>query len=189
MSETTPANQASHATFSVGGMTCANCVARVERSLKAVPGVSDAAVNLATERASVTFDPAAANPAALVQAVQQAGYDARPETVEFGVTGMTCANCVARVERSLKAVPGVLSASVNLATERARVEFLAGDASSDALGAAVEEAGYGVVPLSGADQADAQQAAREEEARRARRSLSVAAAFTVPLFLLAMVVP
>ena len=90
----------------VGGMTCAACVGRVERGLKKVAGVQDASVNLATERATVTFDPAVTNPAALVRQVVDTGYEARTATLDFAVQGMTCAACVGRVERALGKVDG-----------------------------------------------------------------------------------
>lgn len=111
-------------TLDVGGMTCAACVGRVERGLKKVDGVQDAAVNLATERASVTYDPALTTPAQLVKTVQDTGYEAGTAELSFPVEGMTCAACVGRVERGLQKAEGVLSASVNLATERASVTYL-----------------------------------------------------------------
>ncbi|MDQ6603322.1 MAG: copper ion binding protein, partial [Chloroflexota bacterium] len=113
------------AELAVSGMTCASCVMRVEKKLKKVAGVSDAAVNLATEHAVVTYDPAQATPESLVQAVENAGYGAQVEAVDeplsatLAVSGMTCAACVRRVERALLKVPGVENAGVNLATERA----------------------------------------------------------------------
>ena len=122
-------------------MSCAGCVRRVERTLAALPGVRDVAVNLATERAAVTtaspFDSAA-----LEQALAQAGYPAETETVDLAVTGMSCASCAGRVERGLLTVPGVVAADVNLATERVRVHRFAGAADSAALIAAVSRAGY-----------------------------------------------
>lgn len=111
-------------TLDVSGMTCAACVGRVERGLKKVEGVQDASVNLATERASVTFDPAVTSAAALVRQVVDTGYDAPTAETSFPVGGMTCAACVGRVERALGKQEGVLSASVNLATERASVRYL-----------------------------------------------------------------
>ncbi|WP_449257580.1 heavy-metal-associated domain-containing protein [Deinococcus taklimakanensis] len=128
----------------VGGMTCAACVGRVERGLKKVEGVQDASVNLATERASVTFDPAVTSPAALIRQVVDTGYEARTATLDFAVQGMTCAACVGRVERALGKVDGVLSASVNLATERASVQYLPAATSPDRLREAVQQAGYDV---------------------------------------------
>lgn len=104
--------------IAIRGMTCANCSARVERALRKVPGVAEATVNLATERASVKFDPSAAGPETLAAAVTDAGYEPVSAELELAIGGMTCANCSNRVERALRATPGVLEASVNLATER-----------------------------------------------------------------------
>ncbi|MHB0734204.1 copper ion binding protein, partial [Roseomonas mucosa] len=104
----------------IEGMTCASCVGRVERALAKVPGVTQATVNLATERADLRFAGQADLPAVLA-AVDRAGYAVPEETTELSIEGMTCASCVGRAERALKAVPGVLEASVNLATERALV--------------------------------------------------------------------
>ncbi len=128
----------------VGGMSCASCVGRVEKALAAVPGVRKASVNLATETARVEAD-AALDPAALRHAVEQAGYDTEvpPAAVThtLRVGDMTCASCVGRVEKALAKVPGVRTASVNLATESARVEA---DATLDPalLRDAIVDAGY-----------------------------------------------
>ncbi len=159
--------------FPVSGMTCASCVRRVEKSLAKVPGVQEASVNLATEKARVTYDPAITTPDQLRQAVEKAGYGVRempaPESqptsptsapapvavapvvattpvgdVTLPIEGMTCASCVRRVEKALTKVPGVQEASVNLATEKAHVVFDPSVANLDQLGAAVERAGYKV---------------------------------------------
>ncbi|HXZ92941.1 MAG TPA: heavy metal translocating P-type ATPase [Burkholderiales bacterium] len=124
----------------IAGMTCASCVARVEKALSAVPGVQSASVNLATEAATIKI----ASPVtmeALAKAVQRAGYEIAHEERDLAIRGMTCASCVARVEKALGKVPGVLSASVNLATERAHVVAVAGT-GLDKLRMAVEAAGY-----------------------------------------------
>ena len=108
----------------VEGMTCASCVGRVERALQAVPGVQAAFVNLATERAHLqlsTDAQAAAVSDGAVAAITKAGYAVPSQQLELTVEGMTCASCVGRVERALQAVPGVHSAVVNLATERATI--------------------------------------------------------------------
>src|SRR5471032_1834904 len=125
----------------VEGMTCASCVGRVERALKAVPGVESASVNLATERADITFSEQA-DPLAAIKAIENAGYEVREETTELAIEEMTCASCVGRVEKALTRVPGVLEASVNLATERARVRHLAGVVTTVDLEDAVKQAGY-----------------------------------------------
>jgi Cu+-exporting ATPase len=124
----------------VTGMTCASCVGRVERSLKKVPGVTDVSVNLATEEAYVQAS-GAAGAAVLADAVRKAGYGVAEREVQLQIGGMTCASCVARVEKALLKVPGVLSASVNLATERATVRVL-GSVADAQLKAAVDKAGY-----------------------------------------------
>nr|WP_315289156.1 heavy metal translocating P-type ATPase [Serratia proteamaculans] len=171
----------------VDGMTCASCVGRVERALKAVPGVQTASVNLATERADLTFT-GAANPQAAVRAIENAGYAVREETTELAIEEMTCASCVGRVEKALAQVPGVLEANVNLATERARVRHLAGVVAITDLETAVEKAGYKTRRLSAttvsADDQDTER--RELEARGLRRSLLIAATLTLPVFILEM---
>ena len=129
----------------VTGMTCASCVMRVEKSLKALPGVRDASVNLATEQASVDAE-SAVSAGVLAAAVRKAGYDVAVAEVALQVEGMTCASCVGRVEKALLKVPGVLSASVNLATERASVQVFS-TVPVAALKAAVEKAGYGASDL------------------------------------------
>ncbi|WP_261540850.1 heavy metal translocating P-type ATPase [Burkholderia multivorans] len=150
----------------IDGMTCASCVSRVEKALAKVPGVTHASVNLATERATVEAS-ADVSAARLVEAVEQAGYQATPvepapsaatsqpidhkaaHSVELDIDGMTCASCVSRVEKALAKVPGVTHASVNLATERATVEASA-DVSAARLVEAVEQAGYRATPVESA---------------------------------------
>jgi Cu+-exporting ATPase len=144
-------------------MTCASCVRRVERALEKTAGVEHASVNLATERASVRFDPTVASLDDLRAAVEKAGYGIRAEETTFDVTGMTCASCVRRVERALEKTAGVEAASVNLATERATVRYLPGAVGTGELVAAIERAGYGVRPRveGSADEAEAAEAARQ----------------------------
>jgi Cu+-exporting ATPase len=127
--------------LSVGiqGMTCASCSARVEKVLKQLPGVTDATVNLATETATVSGE---TNLASVQRAIEKAGFSVPTESITLAISGMTCASCSARVEKALNKVPGVLDASVNLATEQATVKLARGT-SAAALIAAVERAGYG----------------------------------------------
>ncbi len=128
--------------FPIEGMTCASCVVRVEKALKSVVGVASVDVNLATERATVNVA-AGTSGAALIAAVDKAGYSVAAESFEFLIEGMTCASCVARVEKALKSVVGVQEAVVNLATERASVKAVG--ISAGALMAAVDKAGYRAV--------------------------------------------
>lgn len=135
----------------VEGMTCASCVRRVEKAAASVPGVTESAVNFATETLSVT--PGAGFSAeALLAAIDKAGYEAKAETLVLEVEDMTCASCVARVEKALKTVPSVETASVNLATGEAVVKVLGGVSALPALTAAVAKVGY-AVRLSGAGDA------------------------------------
>lgn len=108
----------------VTGMTCASCVARVEKGIKDVKGVSDARVNLATEKATVEYDPSAVSVETIAKAVKDSGYGVVTESVTLPIGGMTCASCVARIEKDLKATKGVVNAFVNLATERATVTYI-----------------------------------------------------------------
>ena len=166
----------------VEGMTCASCVGRVERALKKLPGVTDAAVNLATERADVTVN--GADRASLIAAIEKAGYQVPQQTLELSVAEMTCASCVARVERALKKVPGVSSASVNLATERATVQ---GSADARALIDAITRAGYParLASSSAAMQQELEQRKQAEQAAL-KRDLLLAAMLTLPVFILEM---
>ena len=175
-------------TMPVIGMTCANCVAAVERNSKKVEGVSEAVVNFSTEKVTLTYDPAVAQPQSVIERIERAGYQVPVATLELPITGMTCANCVATVERTLnKKVPGILEAAVNFATEKATVKYIPGAVSRAEMVAAVERAGYGVVQA-GSDEelVDAEKLAREQEIRDQTRKLWVGVAFTLPLFLLSM---
>lgn len=125
--------------FPVEGMTCASCVARVEKALLKVPGVTAATVNLATEKATVETAPGTPFDT-LRAAVEQAGYHVPEQTVSLAVQGMTCASCVGRVEKALLKVPGVAAATVNLATEKAQVT--SAGVAVETLIAAIEKAGY-----------------------------------------------
>ena len=169
----------------VGGMSCASCVARVEDAIRTVPGVASVNVNLATGQARV--DQGDADPGAVVAAVEDAGYEAGSDEITLTVRGMSCASCVSRVEEALERHAAVLKASVNLASENARVRYLPALADPADLVAAVEEAGYDAeVHEAAADRPDRERAARESEYRGLKRSLVLAAALTLPIFVLDM---
>jgi Cu+-exporting ATPase len=133
-------NNLTDITFKVDGMTCASCVSRVEKALKAVPGVESASINLATEKARVRASQGTSYES-LYEAVEKAGYQVPAESISLSISGMTCASCVGRVEKALKKVPGVADATVNLATEKAQVKATGG-VTPEALIAAVRKAGY-----------------------------------------------
>ncbi len=174
-------------TLPVTGMTCANCALTIERSLGKVQGVSEARVNLASEKAVVTYDPGLVGGDGLINSIKDAGYDVVTAKVELPITGMTCANCARTIERALRKLDGVLEVNVNLASERASVEYIPSLVSLEALKSAVEDAGYGVIELGeeiGAEDVEAR--AREQEIKRQRRLLIIGLIFTVPTFLLSM---
>ncbi len=171
-------------TLPVRGMTCASCVAHVEKALKGVEGVADVNVNLATEKAHVQFNTDIVRVGDLVQAVHETGYEIPTETVILPIGGMTCASCAAHVEKALGRVPGVVRASVNLATEKATVTFVPGVAGLDDFRKAVSEAGYQVleVPAEAAAEEEREDEA-ERKMRQARFRMRVAWALTVPIIL------
>lgn len=129
----------------IEGMTCSACVARLENALVQAPGVVDANVNLALERASVSFDGTATDASALAEVVARTGFDVRTEQQTFPVEGMTCAGCSARVEKVLLGEPGVVDADVNLALERVTVTTASGCVTPEALAGRVDNAGYRLV--------------------------------------------
>jgi heavy metal translocating P-type ATPase len=164
----------------IEGMTCASCGARVERAIKAVPGVTGAAVNVATSQAEVE---GTAGVEDVIAAVAGAGYSVPVRRTGLAVTGMTCASCVGRVERALQAVPGVTAATVNLATETAEIT---GVVETAALVAAVRKAGYGAQPMVAAGPANDPGTRAQAEEAQLKRDLLVAAALTLPVFVLEM---
>jgi Cu+-exporting ATPase len=176
-----------HLSLPVTGMTCANCSLTVERNLKRLTGVDEATVNLATEKASITYDPSVVKQGDFLALIRDIGYDVATAKAEMPVTGMTCANCAQTVERTLKRLDGVVSAHVNLASERASVEYLPGVVSLAAIQQAIRDVGYDVVvPGEGETAEDVERAAREAEIRDQTRKFWIGAAFTLPLFLLSM---
>ncbi|MCJ8240299.1 heavy metal translocating P-type ATPase [Peteryoungia algae] len=191
----------------VEGMTCASCVRRVEKAVASVPGVEESAVNFASETLSVTPG-AGFSAGALIAAIEKAGYEAKTETLVLEVEDMTCASCVSRVEKALKSVPSVETASVNLATGEAVVTVLGGISAMPALAAAVTKVGYVVRLSGGAETAssrsdaatddprhpagsasaagDGREARREREVSGLKRDFLIALVLTLPLFVMEM---
>ncbi|WP_312478188.1 heavy metal translocating P-type ATPase [Stutzerimonas nitrititolerans] len=182
-SNTIDVRAAASISLPIEGMTCASCVGRVEAALARIEGVDSVSVNLATERADIRL----AGPVdrlALVQAVEKVGYDVPANTVELAIEGMTCASCVGRVERALKAVPGVAEATVNLATERARVR---GVVAVEDLLAAVGKVGYEAHAVDSAAQAsDEDMEKKDAERAELKRDLILATLLALPVFVLEM---
>ncbi len=170
----------------VGGMTCAACSARMERGLKKIDGVGEASVNLATEKALVTYDPARVGKEKFIEAIQNMGYTVKTEKATIPIGGMTCAACSARVERTLNKLDGVLEARVNLATEKASVDYLPGQVGIADLKNAISKLGYFIKEEAG--ETPSEKGEKEEDdvrkVREARRRLIIAWAFTGPMMLI-----
>lgn len=167
----------------IEGMTCASCVGRVEKALSVVPGVTSASVNLATETAQIKHD-ASVDTVRLAETLSNAGYPAVVEEVTLDIESMTCASCVGRVEKALKAGSGVLDASVNLATETAVVRYVAGAISIADIAALASDAGYQAKPKSAERSGNAGRKAAEIE--WLRRMTLLAAIFALPVLVLEM---
>ncbi len=176
--------RASHQ-IAIDGMTCASCVGRVEKAIARVPGVLKASVNLATERADISFS-GSPDVLAVIAAVRNAGYGVEEKTIELDIEGMTCASCVGRVEKALKAVSGVSEASVNLATERATIRVASNAASTATLGEAIRRAGYTAKEIVADRAGKVEQDRRAVELRSLKINLAVATALTLPVFVLEM---
>jgi len=157
----------------VEGMHCASCAASIERRLKREPGVVSASVNYANQIAAVEYDERAVDIVGLAAAVEDAGYEVSMLETTFPIEGMTCASCVARVEKALRRVPGVVSAAVNLATNQAAVRYLAGVATPVDLHGAVREAGYDVPVAPQSETVDIPNEEMDYQRQRAARELAV----------------
>lgn len=171
-------------TMSIEGMSCASCVGRVEKSLSAIPAVSDVSVNLASETATFrTDDPNAVSQS--VSVLSELGYPARTARVTLAVQSMTCASCVGRVDKALAAVAGVTAVSVNLAAETATVDYIEGVVSPADLVETSIAAGY-PAEIAQSDISQSRAERKADEARLYARRTILAAILTVPVFTLEM---
>ncbi len=169
-------------------MTCANCALNIERGVKRLEGIQDARVNFASEQAAVSFDPQQIRIRDVVEKIKKSGYGVSTAKIELPLTGMTCANCALNIERALnKKVSGVVSATVNFASERASIEYVPAVSTLDDIVAAIEKAGYGAIPPEAdADEADVEQMARDVEIKDQTRKFAVGVVFALPLFAMSM---
>ncbi len=175
-----------HIEIGIEGMTCASCAGRVERALDKLSGIEEVSVNLATERASISYDETEAAPAHLVETIREIGYTPLTAEWEIGVGGMSCAACSSRVERALTRLPGMIEASVNLATERASVRYFPAALEQEDILRAVQKAGYESYVLEETSGDGRETLAREAERRALRRDLGLAVGLTLPVLLLSM---
>ncbi len=167
----------------IEGMNCASCVGRIEKALNSASGVSNVSVNLASESVQLNYDETL-TPKDIADTLQQAGYPAVSESIAFNVANMSCASCVGRVEKALKAGDGVLEASVNLATERATVRYVVGAITPAAIAELSTAAGYPATlekaePTETADR-------KADEIRHLKNKVLLSAALALPVFLIEM---
>ncbi len=162
-------------TLTVGGMSCASCVANVEEAIQSLPGVKKVIVNLATGKVSVEFDPARTTIAAMRSAVSELGYEVMLNTVNLSITGMTCSSCVQNIQNAVGQLPGVASISVNLSLESGRVEYAPEVTSIATIKKAIEEIGYGATERAeGQEMLDREREARQGEIRRQKINMLIA---------------
>ena len=181
--QTATKDNSSSFSFNVNGLSCASCVGRVEKSLNSIPSVQQASINLATERAQVTL---AADVSAkdIVGAVENAGYEVTQHEFTLVIEGMTCSSCVNRVEKALLDVRGVVSASVNLATEVAYVTAISDELIIETLQQAVINAGYNARPESEMEKPEAQESGSGASTiDKEKRAVLIAALLSIPLVL------
>jgi P-type Cu+ transporter len=172
-------------TLPITGMTCANCVATVERNLKKLDGVQNAVVNLSSERATVDFDAARLGLSDMITRIHRAGYGVATGEADLMIKRLSDDNDARRLEKTLTKLEGVLEAQVQLTTEKARVKYVPTMITQAELRRAVQAAGFEAMELGG-EAEDAEATAREHEINEQKRLLIVGLAFTLPLFLLSM---
>jgi P-type Cu+ transporter len=172
-------------TLPVTGMTCANCVATIERNLKKEAGVTLAMVNLSSERATVEFDPAVTGMETMIARIRRAGYDVAAGEADLIVQRMSDDNDARRLQSALGKVEGVLEANVSFAANRARIRYIPTVVSQAELRQVVDREGFTAVEMGG-EAEDAERKARQAEINQQRHFLITGLLFTVPLFLVAM---
>ncbi|UCD72211.1 MAG: copper ion binding protein, partial [Syntrophobacterales bacterium] len=172
----------------ITGISCASCVAKIEKGLSKMSGITVAKVNFATEKATITFDPSRVHMGDFVATIRDLGYEAEIEKVTLPIHGMSCASCVKKVEDALNGLEGVVRASVNFATERATVQYIPGAVSMGDFKKAVKDAGYEILEMERVakeDIVDREKAAREAEYGKLKRKFITGVILVVPIFLLA----
>jgi Cu+-exporting ATPase len=172
-------------TLPITGMTCANCVGTVERSLKRLEGVEAASVNLASERAEVAYNPDKLSQPEIIARIERAGYGVAQGEAVLPIRRMADASDAQRLELALAGLEGVTNAQVSLATEQATVAYIPTLLSQADLRRAVAAAGFEAIEVTGSGE-DAEQQARDREVARQRHLLWTGLLFTLPLFVLSM---
>lgn len=172
------------------GMTCAACAQRIEKTIRKMPGVTEANVNLASEKLFISFDDTQLTMPAITQAIAKIGYEAVPpadtQTATIPIGGMTCAACSQRIEKTLSSLAGVERASVNLATEQATVVYKPTEVRLSGVRAAIERLGYQARPAQKRGMADEDRARKQREISVMWRKFFFSVLFSLPLLYIAM---
>ncbi len=169
----------------IKGMTCANCVATIERNVKKVEGVEDSIVNLSTEKATIGYDPTRTNLAAIVARIQRAGYDVARAEGEFLIRDLSDTAGALRLEKILKADEGITDVSLNLSDQKVRIQYIPTLINQAEIRGQIKKSGFDVVVM-GSDMQDVEEIARQREISRQKTMLLLGMAFTLPLFMLSM---
>ncbi|MCF6093626.1 heavy metal translocating P-type ATPase [Microaerobacter geothermalis] len=177
------ANASRQISLKIHGMTCANCALKIEKNLKKLPGVSDANVNFAVEKATVIYNPDEVGPAQFEEKIEKLGYSVPKSRVKLKLVGMTCANCAQKIEKKLNSLNGVSAATVNFGMEMAMVEYNESVISVAEMKQAVEKLGYEAFSADEEGSADAEKEAREREIAKQKKLFIFSAILSVPLVL------
>ncbi|MCS4541494.1 MAG: heavy metal translocating P-type ATPase [Euryarchaeota archaeon] len=169
--------------ISIRGMSCASCVEKIEKGLSKLEGVSEVNVNLATERASIVFDPDKVEVKKFIQTIEDLGYQANIEKITIPVEGMHCASCVVTIEKAIGQLEGVVRGSANLATEKVTVEYFPSQVSIKEIKKAIEEAGYKPREVKEEITPDWERIAREKEIQTLKTKFIIGVLLSMPIFL------
>lgn len=179
-------SQSKQVILPVTGMTCANCVATVERNLKKEQGVVNASVNLSSERATIEYNPELSQLDGLIKRITKSGYGVATGEANLLIKHMSDDTDTRRMERALAKYDGVLSANANLASEQVRIQYIPTIISQSEIRKAIKSIGFEIVET-GVDVEDAEQKARSKEIQQQRQLLLLGIVFTSPLFIISMV--
>ena len=165
------------------GMTCASCAQTIQKGLSGLTGVDKASVNFATSRATVSYDPHRAKAENLISVIRKSGYDVGTVSTEISILGMDCASCVQKIEKALLTTRGVTRAAVNLATQKAKVEYLPSETRLDEIKRVIESTGYKVMEIAGEEEAaDPERVQREREYKKLKKKFSIGLAVSLLIF-------
>ncbi|MCA1786297.1 MAG: heavy metal translocating P-type ATPase [Desulfobacteraceae bacterium] len=175
-------------TLPVTGMSCANCAASIDKTLAGMEGIIDVGASFATEGVRVTFDSEKTDLQKIIAKIRDLGFDVPLAEAQVPVTGMSCANCAASIEKTLNhKTEGVVDASVNFASERVSIRYIPSVVTLDEMGRTIKDLGFELILTDEeADASDVEEIARDKEIRDQTRKFVIGAAFALPLFILSM---